>query len=177
MLDVRPMHLSDWRLICEAMKERKGLNYDPYQMKFDRMVICYCFYWNEKLVCWSGIDYLEGRMRILTRATTLKGCPRPWGKTIEEKFFTNVMAGFSTRYSKYIEPTYDVVITTNTQSRISTLMHKSETDWMEFDQTSNIYGTQQDVWKVDTDRCENMTRKWCRKYGIDFGEENARIMY
>lgn len=48
-------------------------------------------------------------------------------------------------------------------------MHKSEKDWMKFDQTTNIYETQQDVWTVDTDRCENMTRKWCRKYGIDFG--------
>ena len=173
-LEIRPMGLNDFYQIKKSLRKRDKLSYDKEWLKLDRMTMCYCFYYNNELVMFSGIDYLEDEMRILTRGTTFKGCPKPWGPSIEEKTFPTVMAGISVKYSKYVEPTRKIVITINKGTRNGNVFRNAKKhDWMKYRETKDIYNVPQDIYDVDEERCHKMTEKWCNKYGIKYGEEDV----
>ena len=62
----------------------------------------------------------------------------------------------------------NIVITTNDNSRISTIMKKSNTNWMNYRDIKLIHGEKQIIWDIDIMNCKKMTEKWKRKLNVVF---------
>lgn len=150
--------------------KNRNLNYDINYLKLDRMLECFLFRNNQNLAMISGIDdisqFLPNTYRILTRATTTKYRPICVGEYVEEKFFSNVMAGISVDYCQKIDKNKNIVITTNHDSRISRIVKKSKKKWLRYAGIINIYGIKQIVWNIDLDECKKLTNIWKNKLGI-----------
>ena len=173
MLEVRPMGLNDYYMIKQKLRKKNRIGYDIEWLKMDRLAMCYVFFYKNDLVCFTGIDYLEEDMRILTRGTTFKGCPKPWGSTIEERTFPMSTAGISLKYSKYIEPDKPVVTTFEHPTRFSKVMRNSKLTSMKYRETKVIYGVTQDVYEWDVESCHELTGNYLKKYNIDYGETDV----
>ena len=163
---VRDFRYSDYKEIEKFIPywKQKKLNYDIQYLNIERMLKCLMFFNNDKLAMISGIDdiseFIPNTFRILTRATTTKYRPRCWGEFLEEKFFSNIMAGISIKSCKAINSHKNIVITTNSGSRIDQLVKKSKTKWLINRNIVQIYEVDQSVWDIDIDECLKMTTKW-----------------
>jgi hypothetical protein len=174
MIIVRDFRYTDLKLLQKFIldwKKRK-LNYDIKYLNIEKMLKCFLFFKNDKLAMLSGIDdiseFVPNTYRILTRAITTKYSPRCWGPTIEERFFSNVMAGLSIDHCQEIDNTKNIVITTNADSRISNIMKKSNKGWMTYREVISIYGENQIIWDIDIVNCKIMTEKWKIKLDLVF---------
>ena len=104
MITVREFRYTDLQLLQKFISEwkKRKLNYDIQYLNIEKMLKCFLFFKDDKLAMLSGIDniseFVPNTYRILTRAITTKYSPRCWGPTIEERFFSNVMAGISIDY-------------------------------------------------------------------------------
>lgn len=154
--------------------KNKKLNYDINYLKLERMMTCFVFRNNGELAMISGIDdiseFIPNTTRILTRATTTNYKPKCWGEFLEEKFFSNVMAGFSVKWCLDNTPNNKIVVTTNKDSNISKIVKKVKTKWLRYQNITTIYGIEQIIWEVDINNCIEMTKKWCNKNYLNFDE-------
>ena len=174
MITVREFRYTDLQLLQKFISEwkKRKLNYDIQYLNIEKMLKCFLLFKDDKLAMLSGIDniseFVPNTYRILTRAITTKYSPRCWGPTIEERFFSNVMAGISIDYCQKTDKSKNIVITTNDNSRISTIMKKSNTNWMNYRDIKLIHGEKQIIWDIDIMNCKKMTEKWKRKLNLVF---------
>lgn len=136
-------------------KQRRYINYDINYLKIDRMETCFIYRNHGEFCMMSGVDdisnFIPNTYRILVRATTTQYAPKVWGKYVEERFFSNVVAGISLDWC--LEKGKEVVITTNVDSRITKVVRRSKRKWLHERSIENIYGVDQVVWDIDYERC------------------------
>jgi hypothetical protein len=151
----------------EYWKDKGRVNYDLNYLKLDRMETCFVFRNNNNLCLISGIDdiseFIPNTYRILTRATTTHYRPKVWGKYIEDKFLSNVVASISLDWCRKQDSNKKVVVTTNADSRITNVTKRSKKKWLIERTTENIYGVNQVVWDIDYEKCyDNRIRNYIR---------------
>jgi len=172
MIAVRDFRYTDYKEIQKHIPEwkKRRLNYDIVHLNIEKMIKCLLFFNDDKLAMLSGIDdiseFIPNTFRILTRATTTKYRPRCWGEYLEERFFSNVMAGISIKSCETINRHKNIVITTNLESRIDQLVKKSKTKWLINRNIVQIYGVEQSVWDIDIKKCKDMTNEWIDKLNV-----------
>ena len=76
------------------------------------------------------------------------------------------MAGISIKSCKAIDSHKNIVITTNSGSRIDQLVKKSKTKWLINRNIVKIYEVDQSIWDVDIDECLKMTTKWVNRLNV-----------
>lgn len=137
--------------------KRRKINYDLNYLKLDRMLTCFIFRNDGDFCLMSGIDdiseFLPDTYRIMTRATTTQYAPKVWGKYLEDRFFSNVVAGISLDWC--LGKTKRVVVTTNLDSRITNVTRRIKKKWLKERSVENIYGVDQVVWDIDYAKCLN----------------------
>ena len=137
--------------------KRGKINYDLNYLKLDRMLTCFIFRNDGDFCLMSGIDdiseFLPDTFRIMTRATTTQYAPKVWGEYLEDRFFSNVVAGISLDWC--LGKTKRVVVTTNVDSRITNVTRRSKKKWLKERSVENIYGVDQVVWDIDYAKCLN----------------------
>jgi len=105
----------------------------------------------------SGIDdiseFIPHTYRVMTRATTTQYAPKVWGKYLEDRLFSNVVAGISVDWC--LEENVNVVVTTNVDARITDITRRSKKKWLHERCVENIYGVDQVVWDIDYAKCIN----------------------
>lgn len=174
MISYREFRFTDYKTIKNLLNSSKNrrMSYDINYLNIEKMIKCFLFFNDNKLAMLSGIDniseFVPNTFRILTRAITTKYSPKCWGPTIEEKFFSNIMAGISVEYCEKIDDNMNIVITTNENSRISNVVIRQKKDWMSYRDVKMIYGVPQIIWNINLEKCKNMTNKWKEKLCMDF---------
>ena len=177
---VRDFRYSDYKEIEKFIPywKRKKLNYDIQYLNIEKMLKCLMFFNNDKLAMISGIDdvseFIPNTFRILTRASTTKYRPRCWGEFLEEKFFSNIMAGISVNYCKQINNNINIVITTNEDSPITRLVQCSKNKWLKFREKDYVYDVKQVIWDIDIDECLKMTQYWTKQLNVKIENTNDR---
>jgi len=172
MITVRNFRYTDYKEIQKHIPEwkKRRLNYDIGHLNIEKMLKCLLFFNDNKLAMLSGIDdldeFIPNTYRILTKAITTKYRPRCWGEYLEERFFSNVMAGISIKSCEMINIHRNIVITTNLESRIDQLVKKSKTKWLINRNIVQIYGVEQSVWDIDIKKCKYMTNEWIDKLNV-----------
>ena len=167
MITFRDFRYTDHKLLQEFIPElkRRRLNYDIKYINVEKMIKCLMFFNQNKFAMISGIDdvskYIPNTYRILTKATTTKYKPKCWGPFVEDKFFSNTMAGISVDFC--LKEGKNIVITTNKDSRISNVVLKSKKRWLKFRQIKKIYDVDQLIWDIDVDECIKSTNYWKKK--------------
>jgi hypothetical protein len=172
MITVRNFRYTDYKEIQKHIPEwkKRRLNYDIDYLNIEKMLQCLMFFNEKNLAMISGIDSLDefvpNTYRILTKAITTRYRPKCWGEYLEERFFSNVMAGISIKFCETINSHKSIVITTNLGSRIDQLVKKSKTKWLINRNIVQIYGVDQSVWDIDIQKCKNMTNEWIDKLNV-----------
>ena len=172
MITFRDFRYTDYKLIQDHIPEWKArrLNYDIDHLNIEKMLKCLLFFNNNKLAMLSGIDdlqeFIPNTYRILTKAITTKNRPKCWGPYLEERFFSNVMAGISINSCESLNSDISIVVTTNLNSRIDQLVRKSKTKWLIPRNVVQIYGVDQSVWDIDLEECKIMTNEWIDKLAV-----------
>jgi hypothetical protein len=169
---VRDFRFTDYKLIQEFIPHWKTrrFNYDIDYLNIEKMLKCILFFNDDKLAMLSGIDDLHqvipDTYRILTKATTTKYKPICWGPYIEDKFFSNVMAGISVEFC--LKEHKNIVITTNKNSRISNVVLNNKRRWLKYRCVKKIFNVDQIIWDIDIDECIKLTDIWKEKLCMDF---------
>jgi len=137
--------------------KRGKINYDLNYLKLDRLLTCFIFRNDGEFCLMSGIDdiseFIPHTYRVMTRATTTQYAPKVWGKYLEDRLFSNVVAGISVDWC--LEENVNVVVTTNVDARITDITRRSKKKWLHERCVENIYGVDQVVWDIDYAKCIN----------------------
>ena len=137
--------------------KRGKINYDLNYLKLDRMLTCFIFRNDGDFCLMSGIDdiseFIPNTYRVMTRATTTQYAPKVWGPYLEDRLFSNVVAGISVDWC--LEENVNVVVTTNVDARITDITRRSKKKWLHERSVENIYGVDQVVWDIDYAKCIN----------------------
>ena len=172
MITYRDFKYTDYKAIQKLIPEfeKRRLNYDINYINIEKMLKCLMFFNNNKLAMISGIDDISESIpntyRILTKAITTKHRPKCWGIFLEEKWFSNVMAGISIDYCQKMINSRDIVITTNFNSRIDLVLKNSKNKSIIFRNIVEINGVKQTVWDIDIEKCKKMTLDWIQRLNV-----------